>query len=189
MDQSLFLSLSLRLRKSVNRSLLSISLHSRHLLDRSLLDPLYSSIRKPLIRNHLTNGFILGNDLSRFKDLTILTPNDHKYPQFRWPRMASKTISFVITGPIASFWYLIYLNLKISEFRPKMTPTKFRVEWPREPFFRNHATKSFWYIIPNMICLSMKLLVFWLQMTPKKPKVGATPTFHYVWRKFQAKTR
>ena len=122
-DQSLFLSLSLRLRKSVNRS---------------LLDPLYPSIHKPLIRNHLTNGLILVYHLSKLKNPTILTPNDHKYPQFRWPRLTSKTI------------WSRFENLRIMTQNDPNYP-KFGVKWPWEPFFS--------YIIPYMISLSLKILV------------------------------
>ena len=56
--------------------------------------------------------------------------------------------SFLITGSRASFWYIIYLGLKMFGFWPQMTPNTPNLgsgdlNWPRKRLFRNHRTKSF----------------------------------------------
>ena len=89
-----------------------------------------------------------------------------------WPRkpffLNNGTKSFILVYNWSRFENLWILTQNDPNY------PKFGVEWPRELFFRNHATKSFWYIITYMISLSLKILVCWLQITPKIPKVGTT---------------
>ena len=69
--------------------------------------------RNLLFLNNGIKSFFLVYNLSRFENVWIWTWNHPKYHQFvvGWPRMTSETI-FLITGPSASFWYIICLGSK-----------------------------------------------------------------------------
>ena len=89
--------------------------------------------RKPLYVNHGTKSFILVYSLSRFENFRILTRNDPKYPQI-WGRVTSTDLEnhvFVITGPKASFWYIICPGLNIFVIWPQMTPNT--PKWRQPP--------------------------------------------------------